>query len=231
MKSRITIIILTVSSITIFLASLYFYQLKQTEIKELQDENNALLEKITTLEQRDIDANIVKRTSAQLEEIAFQQKTISDIQREEALSLKKEADRQKDFAIKEKFKASQAEKAAVEAFQGMEVQKHIADTRRIEAERAKRKTDSLARLTLGVSLATQAQDYNTLGQTELANLLAKSAYLFIKENKGNIYSTRLYNSLTSISNMSSTNTIHKGIITHILNINNSKKNKSFCFSK
>lgn len=158
------------------------------------------------------EAIVTRRVSAQLEEIAYQQKDISDQQRREALRQKQIADEMRIHAENEQEKALEAQQAAMEAYGAMEAQKRLADQHREEAVAAHMKADTLARLALVRSLSSEALSQYDAGNGELAALLCYSAWKFAVENRGDLYQPTLFDALLVISDQFNYKDLHSGPI-------------------
>lgn len=158
------------------------------------------------------EATVIRRVSTQLEEIAYQQKDISDKQRQKAIYQTEVANQMREHAEKEREKALIAQEEAMNAYNQMEVQKRIAEVRQQEAIEARHKVDTLARLALGRSLGSQAVTQHTIGNKELASLLAYSAWKFTVENRGDVYQPAIFDALSMTSNMTKYFIHHKGAI-------------------
>ena len=102
--------------------------------------------------QREAKAVVVRHVSKQMEEIAYQQKEISDKQRKEAELQASENFRMKLRVEEEWKKAVTAQQEALAAYRLADKQKALAEERQYQAEYAKRVADTLTYLTLGRSL-------------------------------------------------------------------------------
>lgn len=158
------------------------------------------------------EAIVTRRVSAQLEEIAYQQKDISDHQRQEALHQKGIADEMRMHAEYERKKALEAQQVAIEAYSEMEAQKRLADQHREEAVAAQMKADTLARLALARSLSSEALSQYEAGNNDLAALLCYSAWKFTVENRGDVYQPTLFDALSSVSDLYRYQELHRGAI-------------------
>lgn len=217
-----------ISVFAVLSAVLLFFLIRQQDaVAQSERKISRIQGSMEELMERSNEAIVVRRASEQLEEIAYQQKDISDIQRQEAVRQRQEADAQKVIAQKETERANVARAEAVDAFEQMEEQKKIADQKRLEAEEAQRKTDVLARLALGRSLASQALNINNAGNYELAHLMAFSGWTFILENDGDVYQSALYDSLNEISGASKEYPGHEGYIRDIYVVNGDADSLSF----
>ena len=183
-------------------------QQKATEeqlIKQLQEAKEAKNE-----------ATITRRISSQLEEIAYQQKEISDIQKQKAEQQTRIADQMRINAEFEKERAVAAQQTALEAYAQMETQKEIAEAQKKEAVQAQLKADSLAHLALARSLGSQASTQFAAGYPDLARLLCYASWRFSAQNKENLYQPEIFNALSSTSEMSKQWNIHIGSIRDII---------------
>lgn len=162
------------------------------------------------------EAIITRRVSAQMEEIAYQQKEISDSQRQEAINQTHIADRMRAHAEQERERAVAARQEAVEAYGQMEAQKRLAERSREEAVEARKRADTLALLALGRSLGSQAATRQATGDTALAELLSYSAWKFTAENRGDLYQPVIFDALSRASRLSRQWQSHKGAIRDII---------------
>lgn len=190
---------------------------KNKAYKQERQQLSALLHSATEEKK---EATITRRVSVQLEEIAYQQKEISDIQRQEAIHQTEIADQMRQHAESEREKALEAQEAAVIAYNQMEEQKKLAELRQKEAVEAQMKADTLAQLSLGRSLGSQAVAQYTGGDKELAALLAYTAWKFTSENQGDIYQPAIFDALSVNSNLSKQWRLHKGGIRDIKLLDN-----------
>lgn len=158
------------------------------------------------------EATVIRRVSSQLEEIAYQQKDISDKQRQEAIYQTEIANRMRQHAEAEREKALIAQEDALNAYNQMEAQKRIAEMRQQEAILARMKADTLARLALGRSLGSLAVTQYTIGNKDLASLLAYSAWKFTAENRGDVYQPAVFDALSMTSDMTKYYIRHQGAI-------------------
>ncbi len=180
-----------------------------------QQEQARLIDQLRQATESQKEAIITRRISTQLEEIAYQQKEISDIQRQEAINQTQIADEMRQHAELERERAILAQEAALEAYNQMEEQKKLAETRREEAIESQMKADTLARLALGRSLGSQASTQHTIGNKDLAALLSYSAWKFTSENKGDIYQPAIFDALSQTSDLSKHRRLHTGAIRDI----------------
>lgn len=185
------------------------------ENRRQKQEQAGLIEQLRQATEAQKEATITRRISTQLEEIAYQQKEISDIQRQEAVNQTLIADQMREHAELERERALSAQQAALEAYDQMEEQKKLAESRREEAVRAQMKADTLARLALGRSLGSQASTQYTTGYKDLAALLGYSAWKFTSENNGDVYQPAIFDALSLTSDLSKRWGLHKGAIRDI----------------
>ena len=185
-----------------------FYRDYQSQLAQ-----NVLLEKkLKEAQEISKEAIVTRRVSAQLEEIAYQQKDISDQQKQEALHQKQIADEMRMHAEYEQKKALEAQQVAIEAYSEMEAQKRLADQHREEAVAAHMKADTLARLALVRSLSSEALSQYDAGNGELAALLCYSAWKFTVENRGDLYQPTFFDALLAISDQFNYKDLHSGPI-------------------
>ncbi len=183
-------------------AGIAFIMLYKKEVK-LNQELTVKLKELTRQEQRSV---IMQHINAQMEEIANDERRISDEQREEAEEQAMVAHRERQNAEKERRQAEQerqnaliAEKKAIELSELAQNQRNIADQQRLEAEFAKRFTDTLSYRTLARSLANSAITLYSSGNSELADLLAYTAVIFTRRYHGDINSKSIYQALAMTS--------------------------------
>lgn len=167
-------------------------------------------------EQREEKAVVIRHVSKQMEEIAYQQKDISDKQRKEAELQAAENFRMK-LRVEEEWKyAVAAQQEALEAYRLADKQKALAEERQYQAEYAKRVADTLTYLTLGRSLGSFSVTQYKTGNYEIASLLAYSAWHFVKKYRGDIFLSSIFNSLSLSARYSSVWQRHKGGISAIV---------------
>lgn len=171
--------------------------------KSRLDEN---IEDLTKQVNRSIDverkANVVQRVSRQLEEIAYQQKDISDRQREEA-------EKQTALAVEMRRRAEEEQLLARLAESRARVEAIRADSMRNQAERLaklaldaqevsehdRRVMDTLSYRTLARSLGSTSISQRQSGNEELARMLTNAALVFLDRYKGNLYQPEVFTSL------------------------------------
>ena len=199
------------------------YELQRTEAQELEE----LLRQAEVKEKENL---ITQRISSQMEEIAYQQKEISDQQRQEAVHQTIIADQMRRHAEEEREKAIRAGEAAIESYNQMEEQKRIAELRREEAIAAQMRADTLAKLSLGRSLASEAiTQYNT-GNRELARLLALASWTFTERYGGDVYQSNVFDALTTVSSLSRQWRMHRSAVRDLLMYNNEGDTTTYLLS-
>lgn len=161
---------------------------------------------VAELQRQEKRSAIDRSVSAQMEEIAFEQKIISDEQREKALQQtrvanemreRSEIERQNALAAEQSAVAS--EKRALEASALAESQRQMAEHQRIQAELAKSIADTLSYVALARSLGSLSSIQAQVGNTELGDLLAYSSYLFVNRYQGDVYYPAIFQSLMTSS--------------------------------
>ena len=152
------------------------------------------------------EADVIRRVSQQMEEIAYQQLAISNQQRERAEKQSEMADRMRIRAEAESQVARQAEQRAVAAAAEAERQRASALEHQAEAEMqrdqatlAKHVSDSLNTGILGRSLSERALlEYESGKHDTAAKLAYLSWHLLTKVNE-NLYHTASYRALLDCS--------------------------------
>ena len=189
---------LGVALILLFLVGIsgYFMIVFREQAQAQAEEKELLAAQLREINEEQKTAIITRRVSSQLEEIAYQQKAISDAQKLEAENQKLIAEQMRDHAELEREKAIVAQQAALEAYEEMDAQKRIAEARREEAVMAQMRADSLARLALARSLGVQATKQYEADNEPLAALLSYAAWKFTAENQGDLYSPDIYKALS-----------------------------------
>lgn len=170
----------------------------EARIAELQS-------RISDLQKKELQAKVTQRVSEQMEDIAFQQKTISDMQREEAVKQSHIADMERGKAEIERGLAQQAQRKAVYAAEQAdsmrvvaEMQSELATNHMIAAEKARAKADTLFYLSIGNSLAQSALAKGSVA-TDISRLLSYASWHYTREyggseNSYNVYKALLYSS-------------------------------------
>ena len=190
--------------------SLYFsYSLLSEERAKLQSQ-------LTDLRDKEKRSSVVRHISEQMEDIAYQQKEISDKQREEAVMQTRIANEMRNRAEAERIKAQEAEKQAVSAFNLAEEQRTLAEVKQQQAEYSKRVADTLSYIALGRSLGSLATTQHQAGNLDLAALMAYSAWLYTTRYEGDIYQPAIFQALTVCSASATTWSGYKGGISRIV---------------
>ena len=163
---------------------------------------NALQEETDRLSAAEKNATIVRRVSQQLEDIAYQQKAISDRQRdraeEQSLLARQSAVRaeiESRAAHEAEIKATNSAQVAKAERANAELQQKIALEQRDEATHARNVADTLNRRTQARSLAVSSQVRRESDDPEVADLLAYASWYFLKNNRGNQYYSDTFKSL------------------------------------
>lgn len=166
----------------------------------------ALETQVAELQRQEKRSAIDRSVSAQMEEIAFEQKIISDEQRENALQQTRVANEMRERSEMERHNALIAEqnavaseKKALEASALAENQRQIAEHQRIQAELAKSIADTMSYVALARSLGSLSSIQAQVGNTELADLLAYSSYHFANRYQGDIFYPAIFQSLMTAS--------------------------------
>lgn len=173
--------------------------------------------------QRAANAVMIRSVSRQMEEIAYQQKELSDSQRMRAehqaqdnYKMKLKVEQEWRHALSSQQEAERAYRVAENQRQLAEEQRKQANEQREKAENAKRKADTLTYLTLGRSLGSIAMTQYHTGNRIIASLLAYSSWLFIKRHEGDIYQSSVFNALSLISGQPTSWHCHKAGISSII---------------
>lgn len=167
----------------------------ESEIAEL----NNRIEEMTSAER---NALITKRISEQMEDIAYEQKALSDKQRMRAEEQSRLADIERGKAELEREVAKEAEQKARASAKEAENMRAIAEqqsalaTRNMEeALQARSHADTLFYQSLARSLAQTSITQYKSGDKSLAALLAYSAWYYTDKFKGNVYHQDIYTAL------------------------------------
>ena len=190
----------------------YGWDGERKTVKELEAQ-------IEELKEKEMRSTVVKSVSAQMEEIANEQREISDEKREEALQqtrvanemrLRSEIERQN--ALEAERNAVASEKKALEASEVAESQRLMAEHQRIQAEFSKRKADTLSYIALGRSLGSISTIQAQAGNDEMANMLSYASYLYTTRYGGDIYYPAIFQSLMQMSKSMNTWSEHTGAV-------------------
>lgn len=161
------------------------------------------------------EAVLIRSVSKQMEEIAYQQKELSDRQRMRAERQAQENYRMKLRVEEEWERALAAQQEAENAYKLAESQRRLAEERRLQAEMAKRKADTLAYLTLGRSLGSTALTQYRVGNTETATMLAYSSWMFVKRYGGDTFQPPVFQALSLVSGQPAAWQRHKAGVSSI----------------
>ncbi len=206
MKYNDTISKVTTVALTAAISSIATYLLC-TDISD--DREEELRDRIAELERKEQEYMVTRRVSEQMEDIAYQQKAVSDEQRERA-------ERQSMIAITERGKAEQERGLARRAELYAVLSAQQADSMRVEAERqsfnakqerqdaiaARRKADTLFYNSMARFLAQNAIVQQNAGTRDLATLLSYAAWHYTKSYGGDLYQQDLFTSLLYTANNS-----------------------------
>jgi hypothetical protein len=179
--------------------------------------------KLDTLAREVKHATILKSVSGQMETIAYEQKAISDMEREKAVLQTRKAQEAESQALASEKKALEAsyeakrERAkALILKDSAEHERIIADQQRVQAELSKRKADTLSYILLGRSVGSNAIMQYQTGNEEVAQLLAYAAYMFTsrytKDKNTDLYHPAIFQALMYASNSKHTWAVHKGAL-------------------
>ena len=174
---------------------------------------------VDALEKQMMRATIDRSVSAQMEELANEQREISDEQREEALQqtrlaneMRERSEIERQNAIAAEQSAVASEKKALEASALAEAQRQMAEHQRIQAELSKRIADTLSYVALARSLGSLSSIQAEVGNSELADLLAYSSYYFIDRYNGDVYYPAIFQSLMTASQSKRSWSEHKSAL-------------------
>ena len=188
----------------------------------LKTVNNQLSTQLKEKENQEKRSQVLRSVSAQMEEIAFEQKIISDEQREEALRQSRLANEMRERSEMERHKAIIAqnmalasERKALDAYDQAEQQRQAAEHQRIQAEFSKRVADTLSYVALGRSLGSMSLAQWGAGNHEEACLLSSAAYHYTRTYNANIYYPSVYQSLSRCSESVHSWTLHDGVVTDL----------------
>jgi len=171
------------------------------------DEVWLLNQELEALRQNELESAVVKRASQQMEDIAYQQKGISDQQRERAEEQSRLALAMRDRAEQESRSARKAQQQALDALSEAELQRSkaeelqfIAEDQRDQATLARSISDTLSYRNLSRTLGTTACTHFESHETELSQLLAYASWYYADRYRGNVYQNPTYQALSSCTN-------------------------------
>ena len=167
---------------------------------------NDLESQISELQRKEKHATVLRSVSAQMEDIAYQQKAISDEKREEALQqtrlaneMRERSEIERQHAIIAQNSAVVSQKKALEAYDQAESQRQIAEHQRIQAEFSKRVADTLSYIALSRSLGSLAVAQSKSGNQEIADMLCYASYIFSRRYMGDVNNPAIFEALTLCS--------------------------------
>lgn len=194
-----------------------FYYFEKERTAELEQQ-------LAELSQKEHRAVIDQSINKQMEEIAYEQKRISDERTVEAKKQAEIAEEEKQHAIAAQNQAKASEEVARKERDNAEIQSkeakrqaEIANAQRKTAEQNKRVADTLSYIALGRSLASMAYNqHQSGGNKELAKRLAYASYWLTKTygNKNDLYHLSVIQGLMETSeSKNSWSRLHKGSVT------------------
>lgn len=197
-----------------------------------EGELNAMAKEVATLRAGEKKAAVVKRVSQQMEEIAYQQKEISDKQRIKAEESSKLAIEMRDRAEQESHLARTAEQKAIEALQEAENQRsnamqqqRIAVEERDKATLSKTIADTLNRRTVAKTLGLTSINKREGGDEETADLLAYASWYLLDKYEGNTYYAETFKALAlATGGMERTILQQRGVVNALSIVPNGKGN-------
>lgn len=211
-------IVLSVATAVLGAACIGTYMMYRDEVTK----NQLLEQQLHELSEKEKRSVIVQHISAQLEEIASEQKIISDEQRqaaEEQTLLANEERQRAEIALQNAMAAeraaSESEQRAVDASKIADRQRSLAEQGQREADYARSVADTLSYLSLARSLGSQAITQQNTGNTELATLLAYASYVYTIRYGGDAYLPAIYDALSLTSKSSTKYSVGKGAITNM----------------
>ncbi len=188
------------------------WQSERQKVKDLE-------EQVAVLRKQEFRASIDRSVSVQMEQIANEQREISDEKREEALQQTRVANEMRLRSEMERLNAIEAErnaiaseKKAIDASAIAESQRQMAEHQRIQAEFSKRVADTLSYVALGRSLGSLSTIQHQAGNKEIANLLSYASYIFTSRYQGDLYYPAVFQSLMQSSESMLTWSEHTGAI-------------------
>ena len=207
-----------------------------------------LRSRVDEMEKQVMRSAVDRSVSAQMEDIANEQREISDEKLEEALrqtrvanEMRQRSEVERLNALEAKRNAMESEKRALDASsvadeqrkvaEGQrklaEEQRQLAEHQRIQAEFSRRKADSLSYIALGRSLGSISTIQARAGNDEIANLLCYASYLYTSRYHGDIYIPAVFQSLMQQSQSSHSWSEHIGAV---MNVENMPANDKAIFS-
>jgi len=205
------------------------WHLEHKKVKDLQV-------RIDEMKKQEMRSTVMRSVSAQMEDIANEQREISDEKREEALQqtrvaneMRLRSEHERQNALEAERDAVASEKRALEATAVAETQREraeeqqrlaeeqrlLAEHQRIQAEFSKRKADTLSYIALGRSLGSISSLQLQAGNVDLANLLGYASYLYTSRFGGDVYYPAVFQPLMDLSQSKLLWTEHVGAVMNI----------------
>ena len=191
------------------------WHLERQKVEDLE-------ERLDAMQSQELRSTIAHSVSAQMEQIANEQREISDEKREEALQQTRVANEMRQRSEQERLNAVEAErnaiaseKKALEASAVAESQRQMAEHQRIQAEFSKRVADTLSYIALGRSLGSISTIQNQAGNKETADLLSYASYLFTSRYHGDLYNPTVFQSLMKSSESMVSWSEHTGAVMNL----------------
>ena len=191
------------------------WQSERKKVVELQSQ-------LAAMKRQEMRSTIDRSVSAQMEEIANEQREISDEKREEALQqtrianeMRIRSEQERQNALEAERNAVASEKKALEASAIADSQRVMAEHQRIQAEFSKRMADTLSYIALGRSLGSISTIQYQAANDEVANLLSYASYLYTSRYGGDVYNPAVFQSLMQSSQSMVSWTQHSGAVTHL----------------
>ena len=193
-------------------------------------EVRVLTERVDSLKLQEKDAVIVKRVSQQMEEIAYQQMEVANLNRDQALQQQQialenaaRAERESAAAHESRNEAIAAQNLAEEQRNKAIEQEMIAWEERDEATLAKNIADTLSYRTQAKTVATVSSVERAAGRVEVSDILAYISWYFSKNYRGNTYYSPTFRALEAATHNYKTHvTAHKGMVNALSVIPGSK---------
>ncbi len=180
----------------------------ETQLQEAHD-------KIAALQETERNALVTKRISEQMEDIAFEQKTLSDRQRARAEEQSRIADIERGKAEMERSLAQKAEREALFSARQADSMRLVAETESeramvhaLQAHQARAQADTLYYISLARSLAQNSTVQLNSGNRELAALLSYSGWYFNDIYGGNPYKQDIFTALLKTAPDAQSNVCH-----------------------
>lgn len=195
----------------LLLGNIILYLLYNRLVQEKQQLNREL----ETFRDQEKRSALLQNVSRQMEEIAYQQKDISEKRKQEAIAQTERANSMQRRAKAEKENAIAAQRETENAYRLAESQRGLAKKGQLQAEYSKRVADTLAFLALGRSLGTLSITQYQSGNVELASLLAYAASDFTQKYGGDVFYPTIFKALSYSCQQSFSWFEHKGAVTAI----------------